>query len=84
MSDDSRIITGVTVGAVLGAAAYLVFTQRGRRALDNMEATLEDVSAALEKFRVALGRADGVVHEVRGAVEDVRAALKRENPAAEA
>lgn len=84
MSDESRMITGVTVGAVVGAvAAYLVFTQHGRRALDNLDATLENVSAALEKFRRALRRADGIVHDARGAVEDVRVMLKGQNLAAE-
>lgn len=79
MSDESRMITGATVGAVLaGVAAYLVFTPQGRRALDNMDATLDGVSAALEQFRGAIRRADSVIHEARGVVEDVRAVLKGE------
>ena len=73
------MITGLAVGAVLGAVgAYLIFTGHGRRTLDNMETTMEDVSRALETFRRALRRADGIVHQTRDAVEDVRAALKGE------
>lgn len=77
MNEESRVVTGVMVGAVLGAAAaYLIFTPGGRRALDNMDTTLDDVAVGLERFRRALQRADGVVHEARGAVDDVRAILK--------
>lgn len=77
MSDEHRMITGVALGAVLGAAAaYLIFTPGGRRTFDHMDTALDDVAAGLDRFRRALRRADGVVHEARGAVEDVRAMLK--------
>lgn len=77
MSDENRVIMGVAVGAVLGAAAaYLIFTPSGRHTLDHMDTALDDVALGLERFRRALRRADGVVHEARGAVDDVRAMLK--------
>jgi len=77
VTDERPVIIAVAVGAILGAAAaYLLFTPRGRRALDNIDGTLDDASARLEQFRHALRRADGVVHETRGAVDDVRAMLK--------
>lgn len=83
MSEEHRVITGIALGAVLGAvAAYLVFTPHGRRALENVEGTLDDLAGALERFRRALRRADGVVHEARGAVDDVRTMLKGEDLAA--
>ena len=77
MSEESRVVSGVIVGAVLGAvAAYLIFTPGGRRTFDHMDTALDDVAAGLDRFRRALRRADGVVDEARGAIEDVRAMLK--------
>jgi gas vesicle protein len=77
VNEDNRMVTGVMVGAVLGAAAaYLIVTSSGRGTIDHMDAALADVTAGLERFRGALRRADGLVHEARGAVDDVRAMLK--------
>ncbi|OFW03432.1 MAG: hypothetical protein A3I61_16670 [Acidobacteria bacterium RIFCSPLOWO2_02_FULL_68_18] len=77
MSDESRVMTGVVAGAVIGAVvAYVIFTSQGRRALDNIDGTMDELATALERFRHALRRADGVVHETRAAVDDVRAILK--------
>lgn len=77
MNEDNRVLAGVLLGAVLGAAAaYVIVTPAGRRNLDQMDAALDDVAAGLERFRRALRRADGVVHEARSAVDDVRAMLK--------
>jgi hypothetical protein len=77
------MMAGLAVGAALGAvAAYLIFTEHGRRTVDNMEATLEDATAALEKFRRALRKSDDIVRQARGVVEDTWAVLKGQGPSA--
>lgn len=74
-------MAGLAVGAALGAvAAYLIFTERGRRGLHDMDATLEDASGALEKFRTVLRRSDGILREARSVFEDTRAALRGQGP----
>ncbi|MBI4263914.1 MAG: hypothetical protein HY657_06045 [Acidobacteria bacterium] len=79
MSDSTRILMGVCAGALAGSVvAFALFTPRGRGAVAQLNATLDEASRTLRGFRRALRKAEGVAHETRRAVEDVRTVLAGE------
>ena len=76
MSDQTRILAGITLGAFVGGmVTYLVFTPHGRHTLARVNPTLDDLSHALKECRLAIRQAEGVKREARGAMEDVRTVL---------
>lgn len=64
MSEKSRAVAAMTVGAVIGAAAgYLFFTDRGRVLRRQLEPALEDIARELGHFRGTVNKAAGVASE---------------------
>ena len=55
MSDQTRVIFGVVVGAMAGAAAaYLFFTDAGRVVRDRFEPAVDDARREFERFRATI------------------------------
>ena len=76
MNDQSRMVAGAALGALVGGlAVYFTFTPRGRRMLAGLNPALDDLSAALREVRVALRKAEGAAHEAKSAFTDVRTVL---------
>lgn len=76
MNEQTRVIAGVTLGALAGSMmAFFVFTDRGRQALRELSPALDDVSRTLEEFRGIIDKADAAVREARVAFADVRGAF---------
>jgi hypothetical protein len=64
MYKDSRAMTAIIGGAVLGGlAGYFFFTERGRSLRRNLEPALEQFARELNGFRSTLQRAVGVATE---------------------
>ena len=64
MSDNSRAIAAMTVGAVVGAmAGYMFFTEHGRALRRQLDPTLDDISRELGHFRGTVSKAAGVANE---------------------
>jgi hypothetical protein len=64
MYNDSRAITAIIGGAVLGGlAGYFFFTERGRSFRRQLEPALEQFARELNGFRGTLQRAVGVATE---------------------
>ena len=61
---NSRPVAAAIVGAVLGGvAAYLFFTEDGRRLRRQLEPALDDFTRELNSFRSTLNKAAGVASE---------------------
>lgn len=55
MSDQSKLVAGAAVGALVGAAAsYLFFTDGGRVIRDRIEPAVDDLIREFHKFRGTL------------------------------
>lgn len=64
MSDNSRAIAAMAVGAVVGAmAGYMFFTDRGRAFRRQLEPALDDIARELGHFRGTVTKAAGVANE---------------------
>ena len=64
------------MGALFGgAAAFLLFTPRGRQALASINPALDDVSARLSELRRALRKGQAVAHGAGAAVDDLKTVL---------
>ena len=62
--DKSREMTVALVGAAVGAAAaYLFFTESGRRLRRQIEPALDSLSRELNSFRATVQKANGVANE---------------------
>jgi len=62
--DKSREMTVALVGAAVGAAAaYLFFTESGRRLRRQIEPALDSLSRELNSFRTTVQKANGVANE---------------------
>jgi hypothetical protein len=80
LNDRDRALAGAAVGALLGgAAAFLLFTPRGRQVLANINPALDDVSALLSEFRRALRKGQAVAHDARAAADDLKTVLAGDN-----
>ena len=52
MSEQSRLMAGAAIGAVVGAAAgYLFFTERGRTLRERMEPAVDDLKREFGRFQ---------------------------------
>ena len=52
MSDQTKVIQGAVVGAVVGAcASYLFFTEGGRAVRDRFEPMVDDLKRDFERFQ---------------------------------
>ena len=70
--ENSRTVTVVIAGAVLGGlAAYFFVSERGRALRRQLEPALEDFARELGGFRSTLQRAVEVAAESWGALDDV-------------
>ncbi len=79
MTESSRILIGVSIGACLGGvAAHLFFTSRGRQRLAQLNPRLDELSHDLKEVRRAIGSASDAVHEARGVMEDLRSLSRRD------
>ena len=64
MTENSRTMSAMLVGAAVGAVmGYLFFTDRGRALRRQMEPALDDVARELNSFRSAVQRAAGIANE---------------------
>ena len=58
MNEQSQVIFGAVVGAIVGTAAgYLFFTERGRVLRDRIEPAIDDARHELTRFHKAIERA---------------------------
>lgn len=64
MTEKSRACLVSCAGAAIGAAAaYMFFTERGRRLRQRIEPALEDLTRELNNFRGTMTKAVGVASE---------------------
>ena len=64
MAENSRAVMAAVAGAVIGGvAAYLFFTEEGRRMRRSLEPAIDDLARELSSFRVTVQKAVGVAGE---------------------
>jgi gas vesicle protein len=64
VTENSRAMTAMLMGAVVGSVAgYLFFTERGRALRRQLEPALEDVARELNSFRATVRKAADVANE---------------------
>jgi gas vesicle protein len=75
VNEQSRIISGALVGAVVGAAAaYLFFTERGRRLRERMEPAVDDLRDEFAKFQRTIEKLGAMANEGMRAYNEFNAA----------
>lgn len=80
MSEQSRVMAGAMVGALVGAAAaYLFFTDRGRQVRDRFEPMVDDLRDEFARFQRTFEKVGTMASEGVRVVNEFNAA-RAENP----
>ena len=75
MSEQSRMMTGAVVGALVGAAAgYLFFTDRGRTLRERMEPAVDDLRREFGRFQKTIEKLGVMANEGMRVVNEFNAA----------
>jgi gas vesicle protein len=75
VSEQSRIISGAAVGALVGVAAtYLFFTDHGRGFRERLEPAIEDLRAEFTKFQKTIEKLGDMANEGMRVVNEFQAA----------
>jgi gas vesicle protein len=75
VNEQSRVMSGAIVGALVGAAAaYLFFTERGRAMRDRLEPAVEDLRHEFAKFQRTFEKVGSVATEGMRVVQEFNAA----------
>ena len=80
MSEQSRVMAGAVVGALVGAAAaYLFFTERGKHLRDRMEPMVDDLRHEFARFQRTFEKVGDMANEGMRVVNEFNAA-RSESP----
>ena len=80
MNEQSRMLAGAGVGALVGAAAaYLFFTERGRTVRDRMEPMVDDLRQEFARFQRTFEKVGDMASEGLRVVNEFNAA-RAESP----
>jgi gas vesicle protein len=75
VSEQSRLMTGAVIGAVVGAAAsYLFFTERGRGLRERMEPAVDDLRREFARFQKTVEKLGSMANEGMRVVNEFNAA----------
>ena len=75
MSEQSRVMAGAMVGALVGAAAaYLFFTDRGRHVRDRFEPMVDDLRDEVARFQRTFEKVGTMASEGMRVVNEFNAA----------
>lgn len=75
MNEQSRVMAGAVVGALVGAAAaYLFFTDRGRELRDRMEPMVDDLRHEFARFQRTFEKVGDMASEGMRVVNEFNAA----------
>jgi gas vesicle protein len=73
--DQSRILAGAAVGALVGAAAaYLFFTEEGRQVRDRIEPAIDDLRGEFARFQKTIGTIGDMANEGLRVIDEFNAA----------
>ena len=79
MNEQSRVISGAMIGALVGAAAgYLFFTNSGRIMRDRLEPAVDDLRREFARFQTSIEKLGGMANEGMRVVQEFNAA--RQSP----
>ena len=75
MNEQSQVMAGAIVGALVGAAAsYLFFTDRGRELRDKLEPAINDLQREFTRFRGTIEQFSHLANDGMRVVEEFRTA----------
>ena len=75
MSEQSRVMAGVVVGALVGAAAgYLFFTERGREWRERIEPTVDELRHEFRRFQKTIEKVGEMANDGLRVVNEFNAA----------
>jgi gas vesicle protein len=81
VSEQSRIMAGAAVGALIGAAAsYLFFTEGGRGFRDRMEPAIDDLRGEFARFQKTIEKLGDMANEGMRVVNEFQAARTQSFP----
>ena len=81
MSEQSRIMAGAAVGALIGAAAsYLFFTERGRGFRERIEPAIDDLRGEFARFQKTIEKVGDMANEGMRVVNEFQAARTQSFP----
>ena len=75
MNEQSRLVTGAVIGAIVGAAAsYLFFTERGRGLRERMEPAVDDLRREFTRFQKTVEKLGEMANDGMRVVNEFNAA----------
>ena len=78
MRDQSPIVLGTIVGAIVGAAAaYLFYTENGRAIRDRIEPAVDDLRREFLKFQKTIEKVGDLANDGMRVMEEFRAAREK-------
>jgi gas vesicle protein len=81
VSEQSQIMAGAAVGALIGAAAtYLFFTEGGRGFRDRMEPAIDDLRGEFARFQKTIEKLGDMANEGMRVVNEFQAARTQSFP----
>ena len=81
MNEQSRVMAGAVIGALIGAAAtYLFFTERGRVLRDRLEPAVDDLRQEFARFQRTFEKVGTMASEGMRVVQEFNAARAQQFP----
>ena len=75
VSEQSRVMSGVVVGALVGVAvSYLFFTERGRELRERMEPAVDEMKREFTKFQKTIEKVGAMANDGMRVVNEFNAA----------
>ena len=82
MTDQTKVLVGVTLGALAGAVVTAVcLTEQGRGGVSRLNDSLDELTGALARFRDTIRKASAAIDEGRALADDVRTAVVQQREA---
>jgi hypothetical protein len=82
VTDQTKVLVGVTLGALAGAVVTAVcLTAQGRGGVTRLNDSLDDLAGALARFRDTIRKASAAIDQGRALAEDVRIAVAEQRDA---
>ena len=82
MTDQTKVIAGVAVGALAGAVVTAVcLTEQGRGGVSRLNDSLDELAGALARFRDTIRKANAAFDEGRALADDIRTAVAEQRDA---
>jgi hypothetical protein len=82
VNDQTKVLVGVTLGALAGAVVTAVcLSEQGRGGVARLNDSIDDLTGALARFRDTIHKAGAAIDEGRALADDVRTVVAQQRDA---